>query len=225
MNKMCKVLIVEDHPLIINNFKTAFSQVEKQQPSINFNITEALDCESANIAIENASRNGFFDLIVLDISLPPNPKNNLFSGEHLGEKLRLLQPEAKILVCTGYNDASRIKGIFTNINPEAFLLKGEINFSEIVVAIENLVKNMQYYSQTILQYLKEKSINPITLDAVDYAILHEIANGAKMKELLEIIPLTKSAIEKRKKAIRSKLNLSTNSDRDMILVAKAKNFL
>ena len=222
---MCKVLIVEDHPLIINNFKTAFSQVEKQQPSINFKITEALDCESANNAIENASQNGFFDLIVLDISLPPDRKNNLFSGEHLGEKIRLLMPETKILVCTGYIDTSRIKGIFTNLKPEAFLLKGDISFVDIVSALENLIAGKQYYSQTILQYLKENSIHPVTLDAVDYAILHEIANGAKMKELLEIIPLTKSAIEKRKKAIRSKLNISTNSDRDMILAAKAKDFL
>ena len=56
-------------------------------------------------------------------------------------------------------------------------------------------------------------------------ILYEISNGAKMKELQNLIALTKSAIDKRRRNLKVKFNVADGSDRDLILAAKEKGFI
>ncbi|MFI0431386.1 hypothetical protein [Mariniflexile sp. HMF6888] len=46
-----------------------------------------------------------------------------------------------------------------------------------------------------------------------------------MKELVELIPLTKSGIEKRRRILRDVFNIKTDSDRELILAAKEKDFI
>jgi hypothetical protein len=63
------------------------------------------------------------------------------------------------------------------------------------------------------------------LDDLDIQLLVELANGAKMKELEQLLPLTKSGIDKRRRLLKEKLNLQSNSDRDLVLKAKEKGFI
>jgi hypothetical protein len=65
----------------------------------------------------------------------------------------------------------------------------------------------------------------IVLDDLDIQLLVELSNGAKMKELEQLLPLTKSGIDKRRRLLKEKLNLQSNSDRDLVLKAKEKGFI
>jgi len=120
MQKKFNVLIIDDHPLIAEAYKSALSQVTKRNEDISFEITIVDNCDDANEKIleANANPNKTIDIVFLDIKLPPSEKIKIFSGEDLGIKIRKLLPETKIIISTTYNDNYRIHNIFKSINPE-----------------------------------------------------------------------------------------------------------
>ena len=46
-----------------------------------------------------------------------------------------------------------------------------------------------------------------------------------MKELINIVPLTKTGIEKRKRLLKNAFKVTGKSDRDLIIEAKEKGFI
>lgn len=225
MTQTLNILIVEDHPLIVDNFKTAFNYVENATGTISFKIDTATNCKTAYSKIQSATLNGGIDFVFLDISLPPDEDNKLYSGEELGIKIRELLPNARIIICTSYDEDFRLSRIFNTINPRAFLIKCDVEFSDFVKAIEKLIDNQTYYTQTVTNLLRKKSANNIALDAIDIKLLQEIANYSRMIDLLNILPLSRSSIEKRRLDIKTKFGNRQMSDRDMILYAKKHGFI
>lgn len=67
--------------------------------------------------------------------------------------------------------------------------------------------------------------NTYALDDNDLLLLYEMSNGAKLKDLLKIIPLSKSGIEKKKALLKEKFNITNNSDRDLIIITKQKGYI
>lgn len=165
------------------------------------------------------------DIIILDINLPYEPNLKINSGEDLGAIVKTNLPNTKILVCTGYTDVYRLHHIFNSLDPIGFINKQDIGFSGFITAIKEVISNKTYYSQTILKIVKQKSINNISLDGFDILILKELSNGSKMKDLEAVIPQSKSSILKRKKKIREKLDVQSDSDRDLVLNAKKRGFI
>lgn len=95
----------------------------------------------------------------------------------------------------------------------------------MITLIEKLIDNKNFFSTSILELLKHNVVNNGVLDAAYMQLLYEITNGAKMKELIELLHLSKSGIEKRRRAIKEKFGDRFMSDRDMILAAKEKGFV
>ncbi|MBU2922458.1 hypothetical protein KO504_14005 [Winogradskyella psychrotolerans] len=94
-----------------------------------------------------------------------------------------------------------------------------------VTVINNVLAGKIHYSQTIVKALNQKTVNNIRLDKYDILILKELANGSKMKDLLGLVHLSKSAIDKRKRLLKRKFGIEGNSDRDLVLAAKVKGFI
>lgn len=165
------------------------------------------------------------DLLFLDIQLPPSNDKKILSGEHLGKIVKELHPQIKVIVCTNLNDNFRLNNIFKIVNPDGFLVKSDIGFGDLVEAIKRVFSNDVYYSKTLLSLLRKKAINNIVIDEIDIKILYEISNGARMKELIDIVPLTKTGIEKRKRLLKNAFKITSKSDRDLIIEAKEKGFI
>jgi DNA-binding NarL/FixJ family response regulator len=225
MNKSYSVLIIEDHQIIIDTYRNALNYTKVSIENIDFEISQAKNCdEGLKIATEYLSK-GKIDLLFLDIQLPPSQDNKIISGEYLGEKIKELFPNVKIIVCTNLNDNFRLNNIFKTINPDCFLVKSDIGFGDLIEAIKRVLSNDTYYSKTLRSLLRKKASNDITLDDIDVKILHEISNGARMKELVDVIPLTKTGIEKRKRLLKQAFEIHSNSDRDLIVKAKDIGFI
>ena len=90
------------------------------------------------------------------------------------------------------------------------LSKAKINSSK-VKSFFKLVGQAQY--------------NNIELDAFDKQILFHLSKGVKTKDLPQYIPLSLSAIEKRKLNIREILEVIGGSDIDLINEAKTKGVI
>lgn len=219
------VLIIDDHPLISEAYKSAFKYVENNDNLISFNVEVAHDCDTANDKILHYSNdNKNLDIVFLDISLPPSKDNKILSGEDLGLIINRLLPNSKIIVCTTFNDNYRIHSILKSLNPDGFLIKNDITPKELVNAIKEVITEPPYYSKTILKSLRKQLTNNELLDKTDRKILYEISIGTKLKDITGI-PLSFHGIEKRKKILKKIFNITSKGDRDLILIAKEKGFI
>lgn len=224
--KTYNALIIDDHPLISEAYKSAFNYIECQEENTAFNIKTASDCDSAYALInEYASKNKNIDIIFLDMRLPPSNDGKLLSGEDLGIKINEILPEARIIVSTTFNDNFRVHSIFKSVNPDGFLVKNDITPIELVQAIKEVLNDPPYYSKTVMKLLRNQVSNDYLLDDIDRKIIYELSIGTKTKDLPAQVPLSITGIEKRKRLLKQIFDIDGTDDRELILVAKEKGFI
>jgi len=225
MKKVFKVLLIDNHPLILEIYEIALSKASLVIGNTVFEIETAENSEIAMQKIGLASKSDGFDIIFLDIKLPPSNDGKILSGEDIGIKINELLPNSKIIVSTTFNDNYRVQNILKNVNPDGFLIKNDINTEELLVAIKNVITDPPYYSKSVLKLLRKQATSEFLLDEIDRQLLYEMSIGTKMKDLPNIIPRSMAGIEKRKRQLREIFNVHENDDRGLILAAKEKGFI
>lgn len=224
MMKAFNVVIIDDHPLITDSYKTAVEEVFSSQNTVtNFVIHNNLD--SALNDLNNSTVFSEADLVFLDIQLPPSNDKSVLSGEDLGLKIRKKNLLAKIAISTSLNDNFRIYGLLKNLDPEGLLIKNDINKKELLIAIDKIVHSPPYYSQTVLQLMRNQVKSDIRLDANDRKILFELSIGTKLKDLQKVIPMSLSGIEKKRRNLKVLFGVEEEGDRSLVLKAREKGFL
>lgn len=224
MKKKLEVLIIDDHPLIVDAYKSALLHTSSIS-NYDFEVNLAKDCNSALQKIgEMALENGI-DLIFLDIRLPPSEVNKIFSGEDIGMQVREILPKTKIIISTTFNDNYRLNSIFKSINPEGFLIKNDITPKELVIAIQIVIEDPPYYSKTVTKLLRKLASQNLILDKIDRELLYELSIGTKMKDLPNILPLSIAGVEKRKRQLKELFDIRKKGDRELVLIAKEKGFI
>lgn len=225
MNKTINVLIVEDEPLIIENLITAFDQLGASNGFLNFKIKSATNCDDASKEIQKAVISKPFDLVLLDINIPGSSDERLLCGEDLGIDLKKLFPNIKIIVFTSHNNNYRLNNILKSLNPDGFLIKSDINFQKLLEALESVINNLPYYSKVILQLMRRYVSNDFTLDKIDRQLLYELSKGTRTKNLTNLLPLSLSAIESRKRNLKELFEVENGNDRQLILKAEQHGFI
>jgi len=224
MTKAYNILIVDDHPLIVDAYKTALALVNLSFDDLEFKIDTAIDCDTAYLKILEARKNYGIDLVLLDIKLPPSKDDKILSGEDLSVKIKQLLDKVKIIVSTSFNENHRVNSIFKNINPDGFLIKNDVGPEEIVAAIKKVITDPPYYSKTVVKMLRKFILNDIVIDELDRHLLFELSIGTKMKDLPKVLPLSLAAIERRKRQLKVVFNVKKD-DRELIIKAKDKGFI
>ena len=225
-NKKYSVLIIDDHPLITDAYKTAFNYYSKQNESITFFIQTAQNCDSAfELINEFSTKEKILDIVFLDIKLPPSTDGEILSGEDLGLKINKLLPDTKIIVSTTFNDNYRVHSIFKSLDPDGFLIKNDIAPKELIETIHTVLNDPPYYSKTVIQLLRKQVANDFLLDNIDRKILHELSIGTRMKDLPCIVPLSIAGIEKRKRQLKHIFNTKSPDDKELLYIAKDKGFI
>ncbi len=219
------VLIIDDHPLISDAYKSALLHVSSINKLLEFKIDMANNCELGLQKIKEASKKKGIDLIFLDIRLPAYTDCKILSGEDLGIEIRELLPSSKIIISTTFNDNYRIHSIFKSVNPDGFLIKNDITPEELITAIQTVIDGAPYFSITVIKLLRKQVSSNLLLDKIDRELLYELSIGTKMKELPNILPLSIAGIEKRKRHLKEIFNIDRQDDRDLILKAKEKGFI
>lgn len=225
MKQIHKVLIIDDHPLICDQYRLALEEVMTENEQFKMRIEAAGDCDIARDKIKNTWTEGGWDLVLLDIRLPASKDRRVLSGEDLGEMIRQNHPLAKIIVATTFNDNYRIQNIFKSLNPEGFLIKNDLDTRELVNAIFTIMNGGVHYSHTVSNLLRKQMSTDISIDKIDRQILFEISQGTKTKDLPKIVPLSIAGIEKRKRVLREIFDVEDQGDKALILKARELGFI
>ena len=218
---MIKILIVDDHPMTVMGYQFTLEQCLPQDSLL---IETAHTQDEALYQIQKAKKDPF-NIIFLDISLPPSSDGNFTSGDDLGRHIRKICPKTKLIVLTMLNNSLRIKSILQSLEPEAFLIKTEITSDTLSDAFFKVKDGFRYYSKEVYNLIQQDLSDDYQIDEMDRKILYYLSIGEKMKNFPEFIPLSMATIERRKKNLKYVLGVITDTDRALLEKAREKGFL
>lgn len=216
------ILIVDDHPFIIEAYKNAIRGYNSKG-AYEFSITQAKDCKTGYEAITEATEP--FNIAFFDLSMPVYEEKGIFSGEDLALLIKRDMPECKIILLTMHTELLKINTIIKNINPNGLVIKNDLTFDELLLAFDKILKEENYYSQTVVKLVSQIQYDNIEIDAFDKQILFHLSKGTKTKDIPQYVPLSLSAVEKRKLHLKDLLEIKDGNDIDLIREAKNKGLL
>jgi DNA-binding NarL/FixJ family response regulator len=220
MQKELDILIIDDHHSIIEGYKNVLSKIKEYK----LRILKANSCDQAVKAINKAKQNRPFDVIFLDIQLPPSRDGIITSGEDLALLVDKEFPQTKIIISTMFDSPHRLNNILKTIPHQGILIKSDSTSRIILKAFETVLQGNQFYSRTV-QKVKDKIINNNELlDEYNKKIIFHLSKGVRTKNLIEHIPISLSAIEKRKNYIKQLFNVD-GDDEQLLIEAKKRGFI
>lgn len=224
MTEKIRILMIDDHPMIIEGYQNTLLFTKKEHQELTIDI--ANNCDEA-IALMNKSVEKFipYDVLFVDISLPPSTDGSMNSGEDLAEYARTILPKSKIIILTMFNESFRIHNIIKTIDPEGFLIKSDLTSSELASAFQAVLYNPPFYSGTVNSHIRKTITSDIVIDEKNRKILHLLSQGVKTKNLASHLDISLSAIEKRKKQLRDLFSVNDGQDETLINNARKEGFV
>ena len=219
MKKYINILIVDDHPTMVEGYKTI---LDTYYSSDDMSIVSAYNCENAFKIINSGSN---FDIVLLDINLPSFESEKIFSGEDLAVLVRKNNPQTKIVMVTSHTETFLLFNLIKKINPEGLLVKSDFTSNDFLTAFVDILNGQICYTATARQSLKDVYIENNYLDAYNRRIITLLGKGIATKNLPDHLNLSISAIDKRKAQIKIFFNIEKGNDEDIIREAKRKGFI
>ncbi|MBT8258418.1 MAG: response regulator [Bacteroidia bacterium] len=223
MEQHYKILMVDDHPMIIEGYQNTLLATKKDSQHLDIDI--ASNCDMANDLIKRSANAQPYDVCFFDIKLPPSSDGMITSGEDLAKIARVYLPDAKIVILTMFNESYRIHNIIKEIHPEGLLIKSDLTSSELAEAFQHILQSPPYYSSTVQSFVSTTITSDIHVDDVNRKILYLLSQGVKTKSLKEYIDLSMSAIEKRKKHLKLLFSVEDGKDETLLEEARKKGFI
>ncbi len=200
MNEKIKILIADDHPLMLEGLKIVLN-AEK----IFSECDQAKDGEEAYTKLTSNN----YDVAILDIEMPK------MSGLEIARKLTALKTETKIIFLTMYKDEDLFNEAMDS-GANGFVLK-ENAVNDIIDCIKEVINGRYYISPLISGYLVnhlnrknsfEKS-NPSISDLTtsERRILKLVSQNKTSKEIGSELSISAKTVENHRNNISKKLNL------------------
>jgi DNA-binding NarL/FixJ family response regulator len=216
------ILIVDDHPFIIDGYKNAITRYKPEFYEYSF--TQGKDCTTGYNIITNQEIPPF-DVAFLDISMPVYEEKGIYSGEDLAKLIMKYMPDCKIILLTMYTELLKIKNIIDTINPAGLVIKNDLTFDELLFGFDIVLKNEIYYSHSVIKMANQNNKDIEGIDQFDKLILFHISKGTKTKDITQYIPISLHAIEQRKFNLKQLFKIEDGSDVDLIKEAKIKGII
>ena len=200
MNREIKILIADDHPMLLKGLKDELTTNNYENLLVATNGVEALEqliSEEPEIAI-------------LDIEMP------LLTGFEIIKKCEDKHLKTKFIILTSHKE-NRYIFKAKSLNISGYLLKDE-PFSEIQKCIYAVSNGDDYYSSTFNEVFDSK-ISPELqkiklLSPSERTIIRLISNGNNSKEISDTLLISVRTVQKHRTNIIKKLSL--NSDQDAL---------
>src|SRR5690606_36814706 len=192
------ILIIEDHHLIIEGYR---SLLNNDGLGLNVTITQLNTCEAAFQFLTTRTKT-VFDIVFLDWGLPLYERQKIFNGGHLVKYIIKHSPNAKIVVLTSHVEAFTLYQIIKEVRPAALLTKSEFSSDNVKPLFEAVFANETFYSNEVIRQINTLTSQEIYLDNFNRQIIIFLSQGVKTKNIPQYLPLSLSAIDKRKVQIK-----------------------
>ncbi|MHC1704967.1 MAG: response regulator [Tenuifilaceae bacterium] len=186
---MTRILIVDDHPLIIQSLSSIIRDSK---------IGEVTASASSAKQCMDLLSSKTFDLVLLDINLPDG--NGLDICKSITEKY----PQIKVLAITSFNEYTIIRKMMEN-GASGYILKNSMP-EEVVEGIETVLKGETFLCHEVDLLMKKKPDQQIFLTPRESDLLKLICDGFTNPEIAEKLFLGVETINSYRKNLLFKLN-------------------
>ena len=208
-------LIIEDHILLGEGYRQVLEGII---PKSNLVVDEVRDCKSAYEILQKRDRK--YDLVLLDLNLPPYHSKNLESGEDLIPLIKEMHKGCKLLVVTSHSQSIILYDLLRVHRPQGLLVKSDVSSDQLKTAIMHVLDGSEFRSDAVGHALEVIRSENGYLDLHNRQIICLIAKGIKTKSMTRYLPLSASAIDKRKAQIKDYFLITSGSDEDILREAR-----
>ncbi|EGQ8137815.1 response regulator [Vibrio parahaemolyticus] len=196
---MCKVMLVDDHPLM----RRGIHQLLSFEPEFEV-VAEASNGADAVAKAHELELE--LDLVLLDLNMKG------MSGLDTLKALRADGCEARIVILTVSDSPADIEAIVRS-GADGYLLK-DTEPDELVDLLKQAHQGDKAYSQEVAKYLSERSDHEDVFDSLtdrETQILREVARGFRNKQIADRLFISESTVKVHMKSLLKKLQVPSRT--------------
>lgn len=190
-----KILLVDDHPIVLEGIKTLLSKAIG-----GVSIVAAADAAKAKAYIQA----GGVDMLITDLDL------NDDSGMALIDFLADKQPQTKVIVYTMHEEPWTVQAI-ADCPHDAVVMKSD-SAAELMAAVNAVAQGKGYYSRSFCAALGKLHKSSDTLSTRERQVLDTIVGGLSTDEAARRLAVSASTIEFHRRRIMRKLNAANAAE-------------
>jgi DNA-binding NarL/FixJ family response regulator len=205
MGEKVKMVILDDHPLIIDGLKQLISANTK------FEVVAA--CNTFQ-ELEQVLQHPV-DILILDLNI--KGKNSLDKIE----EIRLCQSQLKILIFSSYNTLSMVRKALDK-NVAGYLLK-DTSQEELLLALETILQGQQYlgkevavkiktYPKKIAEEFEDDFMKHAQLTDREKEIMWAIVDGADSQSIAQRLFISLHTVQSHRKNLFKKLSVHSAAE-------------
>ncbi|WP_298900942.1 hypothetical protein [uncultured Psychroserpens sp.] len=222
MTKQKNALIIEQEPLISFSIEEALRRVAELNQGISF---KPKCLNSYKLACDEIISKKQFDLVFISIDIESKDHEKLQYIKDMMKLFKASNDHVQFLMLTSHQDNYMIAHTIKTLDPDAVLLKKDVSFNDLLKAIESVINSVPFYSKSVLRMLRSRITSDIPLDQRDRLILHHLSKGVRTKDLSELVHLSNSGIESRKRNLKRLFDVEQKNDRFLLEQARIKGFI
>lgn len=201
-----KVLIVDDHPIVISGFKALIEGIDGYQ------VIEASNAQAAEAAMERES----FDIAVVDVNLPG------VAGFELVKRMLTAKPATRIIMFSMNDDPMFV------VQAMKQGAKGYVSKNDDPVAMLNAIRDVcaggtawpPNVVARLAQLIAADAAGPPSLTQREQDILRQLVKGKSLSEIGDSIGLSYKTVAMTCAALRTKLGARTQAELVAIAVER-----
>lgn len=216
------VLIVDDHKLIIEGYKTIFSNNRLGAEIV---VRESTTASQAVEILKVSVGEKAYDIVILDYTLPVCETYKIYNGFDLVHYVRTYQPQAKLMILTSHSEALILYRVIMESRAEAIMIKSDFSSMELLEAFENVYQGGTCYTKTVAALKQQLNADYKVLDGINRQMIAMLAQGFKTRYIMDHLGLSKSAIDKRKALIREYFAIEKGNDETIVQMARDRGYI
>ncbi|MFF2176398.1 response regulator [Lysinibacillus sp. NPDC058147] len=207
---MIDILIVDDHPVVLDGTKTLLQDLKDVR----------IDTEQDSAAVLSRMDAQAFQLFLIDINMKP------INGIQLSEMIKKKQPEALILLYTGY-ELSDYYELLIERKIDGLLSKLATK-EQVIHTIQAALRGEILLAADFLDFVHQRTNLPnvqqdVLLSDKEQEILQLVAQGCTNKAIASAIGVTQRTVENYLSKLFVKLNVESRAE--AVIVAKEKAWI
>jgi DNA-binding NarL/FixJ family response regulator len=197
------VLVVDDHPIVRQGIRSLLSNYPE------FQLIGEAENGAETVAYFQANPP---DVTLLDISLPGE------SGLDILYRIRQLNPTAKVLMLTSYDDEEYVMEALRT-GALGFILKN-VSDEMLVNAIQAVYRGERTFSPQVAEQVIQRALGqhaaaapklPLTLDPEERHILRLLAEGASNSDIANELFMSEATVKRKVRQIFAALGVQTRA--------------
>lgn len=201
-----KVAVVDDHDLVREGMTAILASR---------NVNNVAKFSTAMSLVDQLDAGAEFDFYIIDLEMPD------LDGFVLIEMIRARNPVAHIIVSTVHDEIWTLRKLLARDVNAIIYKSGE--GSEIITAIEEILKGNNYYCEDVHKALKIADDSSLYPSTRELEVLYQISQGKTSREIAAAMFVTENTVEAHRKALFTKLGAVNVAD--LIVKAIEKGYI